>query len=160
MIMATVLVCLLPAPAHAAQAFDFHTEYGGWSLNSNPGGRASADGQVTFPGKHRVVIDLWAVKDWCNGEGTNDGLGAWLTFSARLYYPDGGQIGVGGWTATYKAACGGFTYGYDINWHAPDGAVITGVIFYLEECSDAGRCSSNAKDQAKSRLMDNPWVSA
>jgi hypothetical protein len=136
--------------------FAFHTDFGGDSLTGNPGGRALAEGHVTFPTKRKFVLDLWRLTDQCNAQGTNDGYRAELDVGVHLRY-DGGQVGVGGYTVYYKGPCdGGFSYFYDHAWEAPSDAVITGVKFFLVEITDAGRFSPSPKDQASSRTIDNP----
>lgn len=64
--------------------FDISTPMGGHSMNSNPGGKARAKGEVIIPVKNTIIVSPTLIKDFCNAAGTGDGLGAYLRIWVEL----------------------------------------------------------------------------
>lgn len=170
-ILAALLVGLnvLAAP-HAtglvSRTFDvnFHTKYGGGSLNGNLGGRAEVSLRLEFLTKRKIGLDLWHLSDRCNAAGTNDGYGAFLKMGIYMESKERDQVALESvWLADYTKKCGGFKRGYDIRWKLDSTKwdrswVITGAIFTLYECSRRAPhvCSRLAVDQANSRRINSP----
>lgn len=64
--------------------FDISTPMGGHSMNSHPGGKARAKGEVIIPVKKGIIVSPTLIKDFCNAAGTGDGLGAYLRIWVEL----------------------------------------------------------------------------
>lgn len=136
--------------AQAAE-WDIATKNGGWSKNNNQSGHAISDGQITFDGPRRVEFDVYTLSDKCNPEGTNDGVGAWISIAIK--YTDG-DIDYGGPLATDLNGCNnGFQYVYDVRLQTDKR--IKSARVELAECDSLG-CSWYEQDWAFSTWKDNP----